>query len=366
MKSISIILIIFIYFVFNSFGQDAASFFPKQAGVTWNFKIIPLDSSNNEINNLSYFKSDSFAAVQNYKGKLANIIVSRIADSSGVPLVPYSDSTFISLDGNEAYSYFKPLNLDSILNNLINPAGVPTNIPKPMNTASAEGWHSYYKFNQAPYLSYQVLTMDTTIDFDSASVTIRYEVKATRLPDEKIQLPSGQVTCKKFNFENIFSYLLTPTFAVPLFSVNDTTWIASDNWVIKEIIPSTKLDLSILNLGIHYLPGTKQVLVSPITLGIQENQVIISDFKLYQNYPNPFNPATKIDYSLPFSSDVKLTIYDILGNEIITLVNSFQNAGSYEIEFNPSTLQKRISSGIYFYRLKSGNSIQTKKLIYMK
>jgi hypothetical protein len=89
---------------------------------------------------------------------------------------------------------------------------------------------------------------------------------------------------------------------------------------------------------------------------------------LEQNYPNPFNPTTVISWQLAKSSDVSLRVYDILGNEIATLVNGFQNAGSHTITFNPMLLTngKHLTSGIYFYRLKAGNYLQTKKMILLK
>jgi hypothetical protein len=71
------------------------------------------------------------------------------------------------------------------------------------------------------------------------------------------------------------------------------------------------------------------------------------NFELYQNYPNPFNPATNIKYRIPDNSYVTLKIYDILGKEIVTLVNEKQNAGEYSVMFNSNGLP----SGIYFYKV---------------
>ncbi|MBK8981053.1 MAG: T9SS type A sorting domain-containing protein [Ignavibacteria bacterium] len=85
-------------------------------------------------------------------------------------------------------------------------------------------------------------------------------------------------------------------------------------------------------------------------------------FTLYQNYPNPFNPSTIINYELRITNDVKLKVYDILGNEVLTLVNEKQAAGSYEAEFDGSGL----ASGIYFYRLETGEFIQTKRMALVK
>ena len=87
-----------------------------------------------------------------------------------------------------------------------------------------------------------------------------------------------------------------------------------------------------------------------------------SGFRLEQNYPNPFNPSTIITYSIPRGSFVTLKIYDILGNEIATLVNEEEPAGNYKINFNGN----RLSSGVYFYRIQAGDLIATKKLILIK
>jgi len=93
-----------------------------------------------------------------------------------------------------------------------------------------------------------------------------------------------------------------------------------------------------------------------------ETEIVPTEFKLYQNYPNPFNPSTKINYKIPELSLVTLKIYDVLGKEVAKLVNEEEPIGSYEIEFDATTLP----SGIYFYRLKAGSFIETKKMVLMK
>jgi len=93
-----------------------------------------------------------------------------------------------------------------------------------------------------------------------------------------------------------------------------------------------------------------------------ENNSLPEQFSLEQNYPNPFNSSTKIRYQIPELSFVAIKIYDVLGNEITTLVNQEKPIGNYEVEFDADAL----SSGIYFYRLKAGNFVQTKKMILMK
>ncbi|MDR3625956.1 MAG: T9SS type A sorting domain-containing protein, partial [Ignavibacteriaceae bacterium] len=85
-------------------------------------------------------------------------------------------------------------------------------------------------------------------------------------------------------------------------------------------------------------------------------------FKLEQNYPNPFNPVTVINYSIPKAGLVTIKVYDVLGREVKTLVNENKPAGNYNIEFNAG----KFASGVYFYRMHSGNYLETKKFILMK
>ncbi|CAN5617205.1 hypothetical protein BH10BAC5_BH10BAC5_02400 [soil metagenome] len=96
--------------------------------------------------------------------------------------------------------------------------------------------------------------------------------------------------------------------------------------------------------------------------GLSSNLMIPSRFGLSQNYPNPFNPTTKINYELPSSNFVSLKVYDALGNEVETLVNENQNAGSYPVTFNATNYP----SGIYFYKLVTNNYSETRKMILLK
>jgi hypothetical protein len=83
---------------------------------------------------------------------------------------------------------------------------------------------------------------------------------------------------------------------------------------------------------------------------------------LSQNYPNPFNPTTKISFSIPVQSKVMLKIYDVLGKEVMTLVNDVKSAGSYELEFNASNL----ASGAYFYKISAGQFSDIKRMMLIK
>ena len=85
-------------------------------------------------------------------------------------------------------------------------------------------------------------------------------------------------------------------------------------------------------------------------------------FDLAQNYPNPFNPSTRIDFDVPETGQVKLTVYNVIGQEVAELINNTITAGQHEVTFNASSLP----SGAYFYKLQQGNSVMVKKMLLMK
>jgi len=91
---------------------------------------------------------------------------------------------------------------------------------------------------------------------------------------------------------------------------------------------------------------------------------ILNNFKLFQNYPNPFNPNTTISYQLPISDKVTLKVFDVLGNEVATLVDEYKSAGIYNVQF--AINNEQLSSGLYFYQLRVGNYLETKKMILLK
>ena len=116
------------------------------------------------------------------------------------------------------------------------------------------------------------------------------------------------------------------------------------------------------SLSSIYLIGHNFNTVVEVKENEHNTESIPNSFKLNQNYPNPFNPTTKISWQSAVSSRQTCKIYDVLGNEVATLIDEFKEAGEYEIEFNASSLP----SGIYFYQLKAGSFIQTKKMVLVK
>ena len=124
--------------------------------------------------------------------------------------------------------------------------------------------------------------------------------------------------------------------------ISDTTIIAL----------TTSTDLYIAKLNMNNISDVEDY----------TNELLLNKFELSQNFPNPFNPTTKIKYQIAELSFINIKVYDVLGNEIAILVNEEKSAGEYEIEFNGS----EFTSGIYFYQLRAGSFIQTKKMILLK
>ena len=93
-----------------------------------------------------------------------------------------------------------------------------------------------------------------------------------------------------------------------------------------------------------------------------EQDIVANVFSLEKNYPNPFNPTTTIEYSIGIAGPAKLMIYDILGREVVSLVNEYKQVGRHKVMWNASTM----SSGVYFYRLETPTFTKTQKMILMK
>ena len=116
--------------------------------------------------------------------------------------------------------------------------------------------------------------------------------------------------------------------------------------------------------------GVYQIWTAPVNIdeiGISQiSSVIPEGYSLGQNYPNPFNPNTVINYQIPKAGSVKLKVYDALGNEVATLVDRNQNAGTYEVTFSAKDAGTALSSGVYFYRLETDDFTENKRMVLIK
>ena len=188
---------------------------------------------------------------------------------------------------------------------------------------------------------------------------------------------------------NFDSTMVSDTTSQGLYIVNsgsgvlsiDSITISDSHFYISNVINDIE-PYTALKSELHFVPdtiknysatltvysdgGIKQILLTGIgkddAVNVEDEITTPLVFALEQNYPNPFNPSTKIKWQSPTNSWQTLKVYDVLGNEVATLINESKPAGTFEVEWNASAL----SSGIYLYRLQIGYFIETKKMIVLK
>ncbi len=158
--------------------------------------------------------------------------------------------------------------------------------------------------------------------------------------------------------------LETKHFQDVLLDATDTIWTPCEGreyWLSKAIGITR---IFYFNVGDFWLTGA---IVNGQQFGTlvsidDQSDVLPDELELLQNYPNPFNPTTNIQYAIGMRQFMTLKVYDVLGKEIATLINEEKSAGNYEVSFNASNL----ASGIYYYQLRAGEFVETKKMILLK
>jgi photosystem II stability/assembly factor-like uncharacterized protein len=139
------------------------------------------------------------------------------------------------------------------------------------------------------------------------------------------------------------------------------------NWDIRKLCTNSQLrSFFVIDTNKIWVIGDGGLILSTVCAGAigikNESNTIAKSFFLSQNYPNPFNPVTRIKFDLPKSSNVKLVIYDILGREIVTLLDENKKPGTYEVDWDGSNY----ASGVYFYKLITDEFVETKKMVLLK
>jgi hypothetical protein len=241
-------------------------------------------------------------------------------------------------------------------------------------------------------------TVQEQFDVTRINVTAPVVVRATGLPEPepvslttgafKFGVPNGSPTAEPYEgmlvrFTNVDVTNLSPTFSDPTeFSVDDSsgaivvrrdgknsyTNIEAEVANGKTFIPLNKRISSLTGI-IYY--SYNQYKIAPRTdadfgtiTGVQEHSkpVLPTSYAMAQNYPNPFNPTTTIEYTLPAAGNVTLKVYNLLGQEVRTLVNAYTPAGYHSVRFDSGAL----SSGLYFYRIQAGPFSAVKKMLVVK
>jgi hypothetical protein len=258
-------------------------------------------------------------------------------------------------------------NMDSILNaNKVNGATNWSSQKIIMNTRTDSMFKHLGRFSTTPY---------------SYCVSDTWKNKLPTFTDTKDLFTTQLANLKTFALGTVDS---NATIALPTWRLINTgsgDFLKSD-WPIPVDLSYSDADLQTAGLGhfplgdLNWFPNQKEAWLAQRSQEYAAIAAAMGDlaavqgpvnnlpvsFQLDQNYPNPFNPSTFISYKLPISSLVTIKVYDVLGREVQTLVNERQAAGNHSVTFNASSLP----SGVYFYRLQTGNYSTAKKLLLLK
>ncbi|MGA7722563.1 MAG: T9SS type A sorting domain-containing protein [Ignavibacteriaceae bacterium] len=153
----------------------------------------------------------------------------------------------------------------------------------------------------------------------------------------------------------------TDIYGYQLQSMSGNNWIPA--WPLPESVDMQYSNKSLKTGGTDGIAiGDPGWFTGGYTTGVTKKNNLPYTYSLSQNYPNPFNPSTVINYSLQKPSNVTMEIYNVLGQKVATLVNSYMQSGNYSVSFNAN----KLSSGIYFYRIAAGDFVSVKKMMLMK
>jgi len=343
-------------------SQQASTYFPVNTGFTWYYNATPLDSANNPIDPLAFYRADSFAVVANYKGKLANIVLTKTGLLDSILLKPYSDSLFYHTDGTTGFEYFRINRLEEFLLSL-DSLGIDPNFNFVNFFTSLQDWYPVYQFGSTVNTEYLLKQVDTSITYSGVlTIPVKFKYFGTRLQDETIQTALGSFDCKKFLTQWKVSADILQEYS--LLTTNDTIWIAPDNWIVQDILPGQYVNLDSLPFPIidpFSIPGLETKLTDNI-VSVKKDKFKPNSFVLEQNYPNPFNPITTIEFQTADVGFVSLKVFDILGNLVETLITEQMFAGNHLVKFDG----KNLTSGTYFYRLQAEDFIEIKKMVFLK
>ena len=211
-------------------------------------------------------------------------------------------------------------------------------------------------------------------DFYSKIIKLRNRNEVFRSPNSQVDLwlneSSGlkRIRLSAHVSDSTTHAIIIGNFGVDTQSINPK-FFYSDTWF--DDLNATEIIVNDINAEIELAPGEFRIFTTKHLLDIEREDTsdngLSNSFSLSQNYPNPFNPITTIKYTIPLEEtecyqSLQLKIYNVLGNEIATLVDEVKSSGEYEIDFNGSLF----SNGVYFYTLSYGDKVLTKKMLLLK
>ena len=354
----------------SGYSQQASGYFPAGLGHVWTYKQIPLDTLNNPVDSLISFSMDSLAAEGNFHGLNSKILLSKTGPAQTIKIQPYLDTNYVNLNQGMASIFFRVPSLEALIGQF-DTTGYGQYLATLMEfyglLKSFENWYGMYDFQKTINQEYLIFQFDTTVNLDSTPVRLRLDLKEKRLNDEIIFTEFGTFDCKKFQESITISYVVQlfpppfPPIVYPIFSEPTYIWFAPNEWEVRRETPANTINLSLFGYGTFSIPGRIKELTYPVS-SVEEEVPQLTEFRLLQNYPNPFNPSTTISYNLTEGGKVLLEVYSIMGEKIGTLINEEQSAGIHSFSFDATGL----ASGIYFYKLTSGNFTQIKKMTLIR
>jgi len=313
-------------------GSVSVNAGPAGDNQTWNFSALSLQGFS-----LDYIFLDPAETEQAEYFPTANLI----------------QQTTIAAENNEIYYSFLEVNTDGVTSvgfiftsndsTLILPVEEEVT---PLPISYGDSW----------------ISIETdTLEFEGGSV-ISFDSTFTTIDGwGNVTVPAGTFPCLRLRDNN--TYISQSVFGDFVFADTTTTinyeWLTKDNFAVATIESmegETNPDFS--TAGFVSLLQENEISTS-----VQETAHLqAKDFILRQNYPNPFNPSTQIGYRLPVNSHVSLLIFDNLGRYVKSLVDTWQTAGSYSVEFDASTM----ASGIYYYKMQSADFSRVKRMLLVK
>lgn len=321
---------------------------------SWNLTSTELNWKNNviEINDpgLASAYTTEFEEMWGSNNEIPNSSNAKFGPSK-TDNTPHS----FSIGGRDVYLYFSPSDQTT------------TKIMNIINTANSSIYYALYSFTRSDirttmYNRYQLGVSDIRGIIDQATD------------------PSSQFTYLQ-GFSEVFdntSPILHHKYGIVDASYpnsDPTVMTGSHNWssAAEQYNDENTLIIKDLKIANMYMQEFKKrynelggtgTFVIPVN--VNDNVFSSTDFKLYQNYPNPFNPVTIIRVEISKAADVKLELFDVLGNRITTLYNGYCKPGLIVVDFNSNSIKPALASGIYFYKLTAGEFTATRKLMLLK
>lgn len=418
-------LILILLFSQILYSQSASKFLPVVKGNSWHYTNIVLDTLGNPVPGSQYNSIDSLVLYENFAGKLSAYITTQVGgvvtdtgyfSLNGGEVLTYSNAfdipdSLISLTIPEWFPYVKYninnnatweiFRFDTTVN--LNGVNTPlriigegrkignTTVTVPAGTFNVVHSTLSLRVGTVIIIFIPIVTIPLNIYTAQDSWVIKTESPPVTNATLGLVLPGTRKELTAFypwsnRLPQIISTPDTIAFVDSFYSYQVVTFDPDTNIgdVVSLSLTQGAFNLILSENGI--LSGTptisdigthKIIIKATDTFGGESEQEFNinvtdatsineefypNDFVLFQNFPNPFNPSTEIGYQISENRNVKLTVYDILGNEIAVLVNELKSPGNHSVDFNADGL----SSGIYYYRLTAGEFTDTKKMIYLK